>query len=218
MLSVADFWFCVFWKRIFFVCLYYPEGESFWAILFPSENVPFHFSWGTDFLSVFEGESVWVYLVSYLHVPEGESFWVFHVSILRIVHLDFPECESFWVFHVFIWTFHCSDGESYIKFFSCFEIHIFFQQQPIDFFIRHRILDLSANRNFTAMSAEVEAEAMAKAEQMAADVYFLDKKMWHMFSRDFCMFFDLYEISISQGHKEDWAWRCRGIFPFLMTW
>ena len=52
----------------------------------------------------------------------------------------------------------------------------FFQQQPIDFFIRRRILDLSANRNFTAMSAEfeAEAEAMAKAEQRAAEVYFLD--------------------------------------------
>ena len=182
----------------------------------------FLFLFWKAFRDFHEGESVWVYLVSYLHVPEGESFWVFHVSILRIVHLDFPECESFWVFHVFIWTFHCSDGESYIKFFSCFEIHIFFQQQPIDFFIRRRILDLSANRNFTAMSAEVEAEAMAKAEQMAADVYFLDKKhVPHvMFSRDFCMFSIYIYIDF---HLPRPLWRLglkmsRQFFSFLMTW
>ena len=168
----------------------FPEGQIFWAFsFFILESISW-FSWGWECLSV----SCFLFARSW-----GWEFLSVSCSILRTVHLDFPECESFWVFHVFIWTFHCSDGESYIKFFSCFEISIyFFSSSQLSFFLRRRILDLSANRNFTAMSAE--AEAMAKAEQMAADVYFLDKKnVAHVFSR-FLHVFRSILISISQGH------------------
>lgn len=64
-----------------------------------------------------------------------------------------------------------SNSSAVLKF-----IYIFSAAANRVFFLRRRILDLSANRNFTAMSAEfeAEAEAMAKAEQRAAEVYFLD--------------------------------------------
>ena len=193
MFSVADFWFSVFWKRKFFLYVYitiwiqFPEGESFWAIFFPSENVPFHFSWGTDFLCVFFYFGK--HLVVFMRVRVSECILFLICTFLRV---RVSECFMFYFENSsfgFSWVWEFLSVSLFylnISLFWWWELHqilqlywnsyIFFSSSQLSSFLRRRILDLSANRNFTAMSAEfeAEAEAMAKAEQRAAEVYFLD--------------------------------------------